>query len=80
VFPYEYINFVLFFSLWLVNDMEREEGLGKNLFYKDISSRKASKLPVENLSTEISKGTLSSHPESRWKNLCFSLSYIFNFG
>jgi hypothetical protein len=65
VFPYEYINFVLVFSLWLVNDMEREEGLGKNLFYKKSTSHEALKLPVENVSTGISRGTLSSHPVSR---------------
>ena len=70
----ERINFVLVFSLLLVNDMDREEGLGKNLFYKDTSTRKALKLPVENVSTEIFRGTLSSHPVSRWKNLCFSFS------
>jgi hypothetical protein len=55
--------------------MEREEGPEKNLFYKKSSSRKALKLPIENVSTEISKGTLSSHPVSRWKNLCFSLFF-----
>jgi hypothetical protein len=60
--------------------MEREEWPGKKVFYKKASSRKALKLPVENVSTEISRGTLSSYPVSRWKNLCFSLSYIFNFG
>jgi hypothetical protein len=49
----------------MVNDMEREEGLGKNLFYKDTSSHKTLRLPVENISTEISKGTLSSHPVSQ---------------
>ncbi|AJB42755.1 hypothetical protein TCARB_1715 [Thermofilum adornatum 1505] len=54
--------------------MDREEGLGKNVFYKKASSRKALKLPVENISTEIFRGTLSSHPVSRWKNLCFSFS------
>jgi len=65
----------LVFSLLPVNDMEREEGLGKNLFYKDTSSRMLLTFPVENVSTEISKGTLSSHPVSRWKNLCFSLFF-----
>jgi hypothetical protein len=64
----------------MVNDMDWEEGAGKNLFYKDASSRKMLKLPVENVSTEISKGTISSHPVSRCRNLCFSLSYTFNFG
>jgi hypothetical protein len=59
----------------MVNDLEREEGPGKNLFYKDASSRKALKPPVENISTEISKGTLSSQPVTRWKNLCFSLFF-----
>jgi hypothetical protein len=49
----------------MVNDMEREEWLGKKVFYKDASSRKALKLPVENVSTEISRGTISSHPVSR---------------
>jgi hypothetical protein len=63
----------------MVNDMEREEGLGKTLFYKKSTSHEALKLPVENVSTEISRGTISSHSVSRWKNLCFSLSYIFNF-
>jgi hypothetical protein len=57
--------------------MEREEGLGKNLFYKKSTSHEALKFPVENVSTEISRGTISSHPVSRWKNLCFSL--FFNF-
>jgi hypothetical protein len=70
------INFVLVFSLCVVNDMEREEGAGKNLFYKDASSRKTLKLPVENDSTEISRGTISSHPVSRCRNLCFSLFLI----
>ena len=65
VFPVEYINFVLVFSLCMVNDMDREEGLGKKVFYKKSTSRKALKLPVENVSTEIFRGTLSSHPESR---------------
>jgi hypothetical protein len=58
----------------MVNDLDREEGAGKNSFYKDASSRKALKLPVENVSTEISRGTISSQPVSRWKNLCFSFS------
>jgi hypothetical protein len=80
VFPIGSINFSLVFILLPVNDMDWEEGPGKNLFYKDASSRKALKFPVENVSTEISKGTLSSHPVSRCRNLCFSLSYIFNFG
>jgi hypothetical protein len=66
--------------LCMVNDMEREEGLGKNSFYKKSTSHEALKPPVENVSTEISRGTLSSQPVSRWINLCFSLSYIFNFG
>jgi hypothetical protein len=60
----------------MVNDKDWEEGLGKSLFYKDTSSRGALKFPVENISTEISRGTLSSHPVSRWINLCFSL-YLF---
>ena len=68
-----------FSSLLHVNDMDREEGLGKNLFYKDSSSRKALNFPVENVSTEIFRGTLSSHIVSRCRNLCFSLSYIFSF-
>jgi len=59
------INFVLVFSLWLVNDMDREDGLGKNLFYKKSTSHEALKPPVEKVSTEISRGNLSSHPESR---------------
>jgi hypothetical protein len=63
----------------MVNDMDQEEEPWKNLFYKDTSSRKALKLPVENVSTEISKGTLSSHPISRRKNLCHSLSIYFLF-
>jgi hypothetical protein len=67
------INFSLVSSLLPVNDMEWEEGPGKNLFYKDTSSHKVLKFPVENVSTEISKGTLSSHPISRRKNLCYSL-------
>jgi hypothetical protein len=75
VFPIGSINFSLVFILLPVNDMDREEGAGKSLFYKDASSRKALKFPVENVSTEISKGTLSSHPVSRWKNLCFSLFF-----
>jgi hypothetical protein len=79
-FPICRCKISLVFSLCMVNDMDREEGPEKNSFYKDASSRKALKPPVENVSTEISRGTLSSHPESRWKNLCFSLSYIFNFG
>ena len=70
--PMGCINFSLVFSLLPVNDMEWEEGPGKNLFYKDSSSRKELKLPAENVSTEISRGTLSSYPVSRWKNLCFS--------
>jgi hypothetical protein len=69
------INFVLVFSLWLVNDMERGEGLGRKLFYKKSTSHEALKLPVENVSTEISRGTLSSHPVSRYRNLCFSLFF-----
>jgi hypothetical protein len=63
--PMGRINFSLVFSLLPVNDMDREERAGKNLFYKDASSRKALKFPVENVSTEISKGTISSHPVSR---------------
>jgi hypothetical protein len=78
VFPIGCINFSLVFILLPVNDMDREEGLGKNLFYKDTSSRKALKLPVENISTETSKGTISSHPVSRHKNLCFSLFSILS--
>ena len=62
MFLVKYINFVLVFILLLVNDMEREEGLGKNLFYKKSTSHEALNLPVENNSTEISRGTLSSHP------------------
>jgi hypothetical protein len=77
--PIGCINFSLVFILLPVNDMDWEEGLGKNLFYKDTSSRKALKFPVENVSTEISKGTLSSHPVSRHKNLCYSLSTYFLF-
>ena len=65
VFPIYHCRISLVFSLLPVNDMDREEGAGKNLFYKDASSRKALKLPVENVSTEISKGTISSHPVSR---------------
>jgi hypothetical protein len=49
----------------IVNNMDWEKGPGKNLFYKDTSSYKALKFPVENVSTEISRGTLSSHPVSR---------------
>jgi hypothetical protein len=49
----------------MVNDMEREEGLGKTLFYKKSTSHEALKPPVENNSTEIFRGTISSHPESR---------------
>jgi hypothetical protein len=79
VFPMGRINFSLVFILLPVNDMDWEEGAGKNLFYKDTSSRKALKLPVENVSTDISKGTLSSHPVSRHKNLCYSLSIYFLF-
>ncbi len=79
VFPIGSINFSLVFILLLINDMYWEEGLGKNLFYKKSTSHEALKLPVENNSTEISRGTISSQPVSRWKNLCFSLSYIFNF-
>jgi hypothetical protein len=75
-FPIYQCKISLVLSLWLVNDMDREEGLGKNSFYKDASSRKALKFPVENVSKEISKGTISSHPVSRQKNLCYSL-YLF---
>jgi hypothetical protein len=46
VFPIYHCRISLVFSLCMVNDMEREEGPGKNLFYKDASSRKALKLPV----------------------------------
>jgi len=53
--------------------MEREEGPGKKVFSEMASSHEALKPPAENVSTEISKGTISSHPESRWKNLCYSL-------
>jgi len=63
--PIGCINFSLVSSLLPVNDMDWEEGPGKNLFYKDTSSRKALKFPVENVSTEISRGTISSHPVSR---------------
>ena len=63
--PIGRINFLLVFSLLHVNDLDREEGAGKNLFYKDASSRKALNFPVENVSTEISRGTISSHPVSR---------------
>jgi hypothetical protein len=73
--PMGRINFLLVFSLLHVNDLDREEGPGKNLFYKKSTSRKALNFPVENVSTEISKGTISSHPESRWRNLCFSLFF-----
>jgi len=59
----------------MVNDMEWEEGPGKNVFSEMSSSRKALKFPVENVSTEIFRGTLSSHPVSLWKNLCFSLFF-----
>ena len=76
--PMGCINFSLVFILLPVNDMDWEEGLGKNLFYKKSTSRKALKLPVENVSTEISKGTISSHPVSRWKNLCFSFFSILS--
>jgi len=63
-----------------INDMDWEEGLGKNLFYKKSTSRGALKLPVENVSTEISRGTFSSYPVSRCRNLCFSLFFnIFWF-
>jgi hypothetical protein len=65
VFPTYQCKISLVFSLLPVNDMEWEEGLGKNLFYKDTSSRRLLTFPVENVSTEISKGTLSSHPVSR---------------
>jgi hypothetical protein len=75
VFPMGRINFSLVSSLLYVNDMEREEGPGKKVFYKKSTSRKALKLPVENVSTEISRVTLSSHRVSRWKNLCFSLFF-----
>jgi hypothetical protein len=77
VFPMGRINFSLVSSLLPVNDMDREEGPGKNLFYKDASSHEALKFPVENVSTEISRGTLSSHPVSRCRNLCFSLFLVF---
>jgi len=60
-----------------VNDMDREEWLGKKVFYKKSSSRKALRLPLENVSTEISRGTISSHPVSRQKNLFYSLSIYF---
>ena len=69
-----------FSSLLPVNDMEREEGSGKNVFSEMSSSPNLQTFPVENVSTEIFRGTLSSYPVSRWRNLCFSLSYIFNFG
>jgi hypothetical protein len=75
VFPTYQCKISLVFSLLPVNDMEREEGLGKNSFYKDASSRRLLTFPVENVSTEISRGTLSSHRVSRWKNLCFSLFF-----
>jgi len=65
VFPTYQCKISLVFSLLPVNDMEREEGSGKKVFYKKFSSRKALKLPVENVSTEISRGTISSHPVSR---------------
>ncbi|AGT34426.1 MAG: hypothetical protein QXX32_06150 [Thermofilum sp.] len=42
--------------------MDREERPGKNLFYKKSTSHKTLRLPVENISTEISRGTLSSTP------------------
>jgi hypothetical protein len=78
VLPIYQCKISLVFLLLLVNDMEREEGLEKHVFSENASSRKASKLPVENVSTEISKGTISSHPVSRWKNLCFSLFLIWS--
>jgi len=46
----------------MVNDMDREEGPGKNLFYKKSTSRKALKFPVENVFTEISKGPFPPTP------------------
>jgi hypothetical protein len=73
--PIGCINFSLVSSLLPVNYMDWEEKPGKNLFYKKSTSRKALKFPVENVSTEISRGTLSSHRVSRWKNLCFSLFF-----
>uniref|UniRef100_A0A7C1CFG5 Uncharacterized protein n=1 Tax=Thermofilum adornatum TaxID=1365176 RepID=A0A7C1CFG5_9CREN len=63
--------------------MDREEWLGKKVFYRKASSRRAITFPVENVSTEISRGTISSHPVSRHKNLCYSLFikvYIFILG
>jgi len=62
--PIGCINFSLVSSLLPLNDMDREEWLGKKVFYKKSSSRKALKFPVENVSTEIFRGTLSS-PLSR---------------
>ncbi len=78
-FPICRCKISLVFSLCMVNDMEREEGLGKNVFSEMASSRKALKFPVENVSTEISRGTISSHAVSRCINLCFSLFLVFYF-
>jgi hypothetical protein len=75
VFPIYQCRISLVFSLCIVNDMEREEGPEKNLFYKKSTSRKVLKFPVENVSTEIFRGTLSSHRVLRWRNLCFSLFF-----
>jgi hypothetical protein len=78
-FTLEALILYQFSSLCMVNDMDQEEEPWKNLFYKDVSSRKTLKLPVENNSTEISRGTLSSHPVSQRKNsvIHFSLRSIF---
>ncbi len=65
VFPIYQCRISLVFSLCMVNDMEREEGSGKNVFSEMSSSLNLQTFPVENVSTEISRGTLSSHPVSR---------------
>ena len=65
VFPIYHCRISLVFSLCIVNDMEREEGPGKNVFSEMSSSPNLQTFPVENVSTEISRGTISSHPVSR---------------
>jgi hypothetical protein len=57
--------------------MDREEGLGKNSFYKDASSRKALKFPVENVSTEISKGNPFLPPRITMEKSLFFFFVIF---
>jgi hypothetical protein len=74
-FPICQCKISLVLSLWLVNDMEREEGSGKNVFSEMSSSPSLQTFPVENVSTEIFGGTISSHRVSRWKNLCFSIFF-----